>query len=197
MTMRAGHRRPSGRFRPLGRLLALTLGMPLATLALGCQQVQSETKAADADGLAYPLMMREAQAGFAGVRTSTMIVEPDGQFCRARKLDAEGAGGSQRGQLDGDRLEALARAVAMHEPANLPDSHGKAPRVNGYELTFVADGKRSVFHLVPPGKDGQLSAEGDPSGAVDHAVGLRQAVIDAIDDAPSEASKLPCTLPAA
>ena len=163
------------------------LGVAICGFVLGCSQVMSTT-------LPAQLAMHEMQDGFAGRQTTTIVVEPDGQFCYARKRDAGSSGGVQRGHLDKDRLLALGKAVSDLNAGSLSDSYGRPASVNSHQLTLIVDGRQSVFHLSPK-LSGALSSNGDSSGEASRAIAIRQAMLDAVDGAPSEPSEDACVIP--
>lgn len=161
------------------------LGLALCSLIAACSQVMSAS-------LSSPLVLLEAETGFAGKKTTTIAIEPDGHFCFARKLGSKSSKGAQHGRIDQAHLDMLAKIVANLDVGSLPDSYGVSVPVNGYQLTFVVDGRPSVFHLPAPNSNGKLSSSDDASSEVGRAVAIRRAMMDATEGAPSEPSEEPC-----
>ncbi len=151
----------------------------------------TQTEMNDHRELRSTLTLRETQSGFAGVRTTNSIIEPDGRFCRTSDLNGKLKLKTLSGRLDEGELARLAETLAENNVETLPEEYGRARSINPRTIVLSFKGRQSVFHLSPSFPRRQI-LPGDPATPLARIAVIRQAVISAIEAAPPAPSGQDC-----
>jgi hypothetical protein len=100
------------------------------------------------------LVLREEQAGFAGVSGRMWVVEPDGRWS---VMDIKPAGTGkvrettrQSGKLTPEELTALAKDLAAHNLVGLPKNVGELVRANPHRIILKFGDKETILNGIAP-----------------------------------------------
>ena len=109
--------------------------------------------------LLHPVVLKDAQGGFAGFSGHIWTIEPDGAFRREPFLNRDVRKADLKGTFSAEQLATLSKHLATHDLSGLPEKIGRPIGANPHVFTLTFGRHQSTLTLAAgaplPTADGQ------------------------------------------